>query len=409
MRQHHPNLLIETQAAGTTPQVAVVRDMRTFAALRQEWDDLLERSGAGLFNAWEWIFPWRQRLGSGRSPYILTAREADGRLCGLMALGLEKIGHAPLRARRLGFMGDDFVGSDYLDLVAERGREEEIGRLFAAELRRRTDEWDMLELLDIDEASATPAIMAEVLDGRTIGRELERSVCPHERFLPGEQFDSFLRRTRRRDNYLRRRKWLQSQPGFRIEVISEPQELERPMAEFFHLHELRWRADGGSSGVNGPPNEAFHRQASCLLAERGKLRLYLMWLGGQVVASVYAMVHRDRFYYYQSGYNPVWRSRSVGLVLVGATFEDALAQGLREYDFLRGPEPYKADWVTQQRRTVGLRLFTPVGSGALYDCLGEGRRMLHGTIKRVLPSELVDYIRRSRHPRPARDLMRPAP
>ena len=46
-----------------------VRDALGFARLRHEWGELLERSDAGLFNAWEWLYPWWQRIGSDREPY----------------------------------------------------------------------------------------------------------------------------------------------------------------------------------------------------------------------------------------------------------------------------------------------------------------------------------------------------
>ena len=112
----------------------------------------------------------------------------------------------------------------------------------------------------------------------------ERYVCPYEPFQAGEDFETFLKRTARRDNYLRRRKWLEKQEGYRIERSVKPAELARPMAEFFRLHALRWEGDGGSQGIKGPGVESFHREAVELLAERGVLRLYTMWLGETAVA-----------------------------------------------------------------------------------------------------------------------------
>ena len=61
------------------------------------------------------------------------------------------------------------------------------------------------------------------------------------------------------------------------------------------------------------------------------------------MASVYGVVHKRKFLYYQSGYDPAWRSKSVGLVLLAHTVRDAFAEGLAEFDFLRGDEPYKYD------------------------------------------------------------------
>jgi CelD/BcsL family acetyltransferase involved in cellulose biosynthesis len=44
---------------------------------------------------------------------------------------------------------------------------------------------------------------------------------------------------------------------------------------------------------------------------------------------------------YQGGRDPDWKSASVGLVLVAHSIRRALEDGMREYRFLRGDEPYK--------------------------------------------------------------------
>ncbi len=384
----------------TAPVVEVVRDRTALCALREEWTALLEESRAGIFNGWEWLRPWTDRLGAHREPWVLLAREQSGpqagKLIGLWPLSLETRRVGPKTVRRLGFLGDERVGSDYLDVVAQAGREEEVTRAFAATLRTRAGEWDLLELWDLEEASPTPGLLREVLGADVEHRVMDRGLCPHELFEAGETFDVFLRRTRRRDNYLRRRKWLEKQPGYRIEVTTEPSQLARPLAEFFRLHAMRWAEDGGSSGISSAATEAFHRDATWHLAESGKLRLYTMWVGEAAVASVYGIVHGDRFLYYQSGLDPAWRPKSVGMVLVGATFEDALRLGLREYDFLRGTETYKSDWVSKLRKTVGVRAFSKTGAGALYVRLEDGKKAARGVVKRAVPTEWVEKARRLR-------------
>ncbi len=388
----------------SAPVVSIVRDRAGMCALREEWSALTERSGAGVFNAWEWLHPWSDRLGAEREPYVLTAREGDGRLVGLLPLSVE-LRRTPLGpVRMLRFWGDERVGSDYLDAVTERGREEELTRAFGQTLRLHAGDWDLLELWDFDESSPTPGWLAEAFGSDFERRTWERNICPHETFEEGETFELFLKRTKRRDNYLRRRKWLEKQPGYRIEITTSPspKELARPLAEFFRLHGMRWAEDGGSSGINGPATEAFHRDTTMLLAERGKLRLYTMWMGEVAVASVYGIVHGDRFHYYQSGLDPAWRPKSVGLVLVGATFEDAFSLGLREYDFLRGTESYKSDWVTRTRNTVGFRVWAKTGAGARFVKLDEGKKALRGVAKRLLPTETVEKVRRFRRQRSAK-------
>ncbi|MBI3185661.1 MAG: GNAT family N-acetyltransferase [Myxococcales bacterium] len=377
-----------------------VRDGLSFARLRPEWDALLERSGAGVFNSWEWLYPWYHRIGPDRELMILLARDEAGELVGLLPLCLSWTWAAGRRLRRLSFLGESRVGSDYLDVVARAGMEPLVAASFARAVRDARAGWDVLELSDVDqdswalrafrEAFVSPAWQVEVSD---------RFTCPFETFASGTRFEDFLRKTGRRDNFLRRRKWLSSQEGFRIERTVAPSEVSRPLAELLRLHAQRWARDGGSQGINGPSVEAFHRDAAEYLAERGWLRLFTLLVGKQVVASVYGIAHRSKFIYYQSGFDPTWASRSVGLVLTGETFRDAIESGLSEYDFLRGTEAYKADWTTQERRTVAVRVWEKGGRGRWLSRGESAERLLRGVAKRVLPRAAVESIRRYRRRR----------
>ena len=402
--RHQGEAVIREDELRSGPQVAPRLDVAAvgsaseMSGMRAEWNALLDASTAGPFNAWEWLYPWCRRISPDVRPLVLTARDRLGTLVGLLPLGLEHRWVNGLRVRRLGFLGETHVGSDYLDVVARKGREAEVARAFFQVLNGLREEWDVLDLTDLREGSVTLGVAREVF-GEV--RQTERYVCPYETLVPGEPFDAFLKRTGRRDNYLRRRKWLEKQEGYRIERTDAPGALAGPMTDFFRLHALRWSSDGGSQGIKGAGVEAFHRDATQLLAERGRLRMYTMKVGGQAVASVYGILHGSSFVYFQSGYDPAWRNRSVGLVLVGETFKDAIEMGLTEYDFLRGTESYKADWVTKQRQTVSLRVHGAGLGGAWFTRSEELARQTRNAVKRVLSDELVEKVRRLRRQKAA--------
>lgn len=375
------------------PNVAVVRDDLSFAALRAEWDELLDDSEAGVFNSWEWLYPWYRRIAPERELRIIAAR-SDGRLVGLMPLCLERRRAAGRIARRLCFLGESEVGSDYLDIVARRGFERPVAQAAAAALRQISGEWDVLDLLDLDSQSASVQVFQEIFEAAKYRVLIaSRYACPFEAFAPGETFERFLSRSGRRDNFLRRRNWLEKQPGYRLEVERRPERMARPLAEFLRLHALRWASAGGSQGIRGVRCEGFHRDATELLAERGQARFYTLAIGSRALASVYAIVHRRKFIFYQSGYDPEWRGKSIGLVLLGETFRDCLESGLTEYDFLRGEEAYKLDWATRLRRTVSLRIFAPGSAGDWLDKRQRVATAAREAIKRALPAEWVEAIR----------------
>jgi len=377
--------------------LGVVSDALGFAQLRSEWDALLESSDAALFNAWGWLYPWWQRIGSDREPWIFTARDASGALVGLLPLGLEIRSVAGVRVRRLAFLGETHVGSDYLGVVAPRGQERALAERFAQGLLASMDGWDVLDLTDLRDDSPLLEALTEVFQDEGLRCTTRpRYTCPCETFAPGETFDAFLRRTGRRDNYLRRRKWLERQPGFQLDVRQAPDALSRALADFQRLHRARWEEDGGSQGIKGPSVEAFHRDATQWLAETGKTRLYTLRLGETALASVYGLVHHGEFLYFQSGFDPTWRSKSVGLVLVGETFRDSFAAGLRSYDFLRGTEPYKAEWTRSARHTVSLRIHARRGAGAWFTRHERWAAAARGWTKALLPGAAVERVRRLR-------------
>lgn len=374
-----------------------------FAALREEWRALVDESDAAVFNSWEWLYPWYGRLGREESLRILAARDAKGKLLGLLPLALQsrKVLGVPLR--RLHFLADDSVGSDYLDMVCAPDNRPEVAHAFAAELKAAKDNWDVLELSELPADSPSIPLLRDAFrkDFHVVIEERYR--CPYER-MARVPFDAFLARTARKDNYLRRRRWLERQEGFSIEKTEAPERVPVALSEFFSLHRSRWQSDGGSQGVVGPEMESFHREAAALLAEEKKLRLYTMKLGKQPVASVYALMHRGKFYYYQSGYHPDWSSKSVGLVLVGETFKDCCESGFTEYDFLHGEEAYKFDWTTKTRATVRMRVFLPGGAGAFFIASQKAR----ARVKKVLPPIWLDSISRFRRRLEARKSQVPA-
>jgi CelD/BcsL family acetyltransferase involved in cellulose biosynthesis len=341
-----------------------VTDTEALLALASDWRRLHAVCGADIFMAWPWQLSWWRHLAGARQLWVLVARGSEGRVHGLLALSLERATVGLLPVRRLRLIGDDQVGSDYLDALIEPGMASSVLSAFAGVLEAHRADWDLLELRDMDMLSGTASQLHQALGADYAVESTPGLLCPGAVLDPIQSPDEFLRQCRRGENYTRRRKWLQRQPGFWIECSQDPKALAPALDQFFRLHRLRWAEAGGSSGIIGAPFEAFHREALAGLAASGHVRLYTLWVEGLAVASVYALSCGQCFYYYQSGMDPAWRPRSAGLVLIGETFADALRSGFTRYDFLRGEEAYKSDWVDSGRRLVSHRLYRRGGRGA---------------------------------------------
>lgn len=378
---------IERRVRAPRPWVDEVTTGLGFTALREEWTHLVRESDAGPFLSWAWLYPWWRRVAPLCRPRLLVARDEDGTLAGILPLGESVDRAGGVRVARWGFLGDVWVGSDYLDVIAPRGREDEIAELFTEHLAAKADRFDVLELLDLPEGSRLGArVLERFSPGALRATRTSRYLCPVVR-VEGD-FGAYLKVVGRAENLARRKKWLATQPGFAIDRVEEPKGVAAALAEFFRLHALRWEKDGGSQGIHGPKVRAFHRDATALLAQDGMLRLYTLRIGATALASVYGIVLGDKFYYYQSGYDPEWARRSVGLVLLGETLADAFREGRAAFELLRGSEPYKLEWSNAHRRTEAVQIVRRTAGGAARLGTSEGMRAIKAQARRVLGDDV---------------------
>jgi CelD/BcsL family acetyltransferase involved in cellulose biosynthesis len=373
--------------------VRQTRDAGRLAALRDEWrvlfDDAAEPSP---FLSWEWLHTWWRCFGGRRSPWLLEARGPDGRLAGALALSARP---GLMGVRRWQLLGNGVTGADALDVLARAGQGAPVRDALARALAGEVAEWDVVELEDLPCGSPTLTAVQRAVAPRGVRAQVERGfVCPG--FAVRGSFAEHLSRIRRRETYGRRVRWLSRQPGFRIEVATAPGEAPAAMEDFLRLHRLRWAEEGGSYGIPPGPVEDFHRAVAPLLAERGWLRLYRLFVQGRAIAAVYGLEVGRRFYYYQSGYDPAWSARSPGIVLVGRTVEDAYARRLADYDFLRGTEPYKLDWAADRRETCTLRLRAPSLRAGTAAAAEEAWRAARGLARAVAPERIWGALRRAR-------------
>jgi CelD/BcsL family acetyltransferase involved in cellulose biosynthesis len=75
---------------------AILRDAADFASLEREWDDLYHHSPrATPFQSWAWLYSWWESYGAGYELRLVTVREGEGLLVGLLPLIKEIYGCQP--------------------------------------------------------------------------------------------------------------------------------------------------------------------------------------------------------------------------------------------------------------------------------------------------------------------------
>ncbi len=363
-------------------------------ALRAEWQVLFNASGAAPFLSWEWIATWQRWLNQSRTPYLLCARDGR-RLVGLAPLGVEECSllGSPIKARRVSLLGEGFGCADYLDVLAAPEYAGEATAVIFDHLAERVS-FDILELDGL--AADSPSLpLLEQRFGPGAGfryRRTPRFVCPQVE-LSGD-WAAVLRQSRRADNFKRRLRQLRARDGFEHRVITRSAETEAAFERFFKLHEACWIDRGGSDVTGHKLLQSFHRDIVVRLAEAGLLRFDELWVEDQCRASIYGLDDGQRHCYYNSGYDPAWKSASPGLVLLGLSIEDAVRRGIKRYDFLRGTETYKFDWANTTRETVSVLVARHSLPAMLFIAREQTQSAARAFAKALLPEQAAELMRR---------------
>jgi CelD/BcsL family acetyltransferase involved in cellulose biosynthesis len=384
----------ERSGAPDTPRLDVIEHHGPIQLLERDWELLVDPHSLGsTFRSPAWLLPWWDVFGRDRDSVILIAHDGTHTV-GLLPL----YDRQSLSGRRLFLMGDGVVGSDYLGVIAPAAEQVRVAAAFSTYLvGKEALEFDGLELSD-------PLSRELLARTQVIGES--RYLCPYIR--AGGSFTGYLNGLSEGvgAQWRRRRRWLERQAGFRLVRYDEPADLDRHLGSLFALHRARWSADGGSQGIDSPQVESFLRRSGVRLAQQKRARLYLLEVEGAPRAALYGFREPTRFVFYQSGYDPAWQKRSVGTVLLGTIVEDVFREGLTEFDFLHGTEPYKLIWANGFRQTVRVR---SRGAGLRHLIDDRGRQLLRNLrrySKEAIPPTTRNWLRRTERRRRVKEAFR---
>jgi perosamine synthetase len=291
--------------------------------VRDAWAELA-RASRNIFATWDWASIWWRHFGGGRQLLLAGCRAGDGKLVAILPLYRWKT--RPLRIIR--FLGHG--PADQLGPICAPVYRRAAARLLERLLAEQRGSWDLFvgEDLPGDQRWGT------LLGGRVLRREgspVLRTSDGWENYL-ASRTAHFRKQVRRQEQNLAREHEL------RYRLAEDPDRLQADLDILFELHSGRW--DESQSRFAGE-DQAFHREFAARALERGWLRLWFLELDGHPRAAWYGFRFEGVESHYQSGRDMAWQDGSVGSVLLAHTIRAALDDGITEYRFLRGGEPYK--------------------------------------------------------------------
>jgi CelD/BcsL family acetyltransferase involved in cellulose biosynthesis len=320
----------------------VIREFEELLALEPVWWDLWRRCPTATpFQSPAWLLPWWENFHPGD---LLTLTVwAEDRLIGMAPFYRET---GPL-GRRLLPLGISL--SDYHDLLVDpdEPRAGEALIVAALALDEPWDSWEWEEAMP--SSTALTLRLPEGVDD-TLGAA---SACP-VLSLQGSNLNECIPQKQRRSLNLARNR---ARRRGAVELRRHAREsLTTGLDDLFRLHTARWRARGEPGVLAAAAVQRFHRGAAPRLDEAGLLRLVSLRIDGHVAGVLYGFRHGADAFAYVSGIDPAFGFDSPGVILFADAIEQALAEGAREFHFLRGQERYKYQWGAvdrwNQRRSI---------------------------------------------------------
>ncbi len=317
--------------------IRTVRDLNSAKRLAPAWNDLWERSAnATTFSRPEWVLSWMEEF-QPEQPLIVAIEQGD-RLVGLAPLLI----YRDDGGRVLGLMGGGV--SDYLDVLAEAGRESEVVCALL-EWIEEPREWDRIYFSDL---SAGSPLICAARRGLAY-RGVEHDVCPVVLTRGKENLAGLIQAKELRN--LRNARGRALRAGGASVEVADYDSLMPVLESLFYLHSLRWREVGEDGVLKDARVRAFHRRVAPQLLRKGVLKLYALRHDRRIIAVLCSFFERTTVFCYLQGYDPAYQSLSPGTQILGAVLEDAIGDGKDCVDFLRGREAYKYLWGARDQVT----------------------------------------------------------
>ncbi|HEY5958680.1 MAG TPA: GNAT family N-acetyltransferase [Polyangiaceae bacterium] len=357
-----------------------------FKALGPEWLELEATSQPQPFQSFDWCWVWwenwkAQRFFIRDELYIVTFREADGRLRGIAPLvRTTRPGVGWLSTREIQSFGADPNLTELRTIVASRGQLPRVYEALMHHFLERPRDWDWLTLSGLVEDDA----LTRVIEQSFVRVDWARQVPNYVLSLPDsyEAFRSSLSRNikeslRKCQNSLKR---AQLVPKF--SVLSALDDVDAGLQTFYKLHHARSELTDTvhhRDAFAGERSRTFLREICRRLAARGRLRIFQLSIDGNVVATRIAFICQDALYLYFSGYDPKFRQFSVMTTLLAEAIKYAIESGLTQVNLSTGRDVAKLRWGPQEILYRDVHIVSPTFRGKAARQLSQlAKRTLQG-------------------------------
>lgn len=378
-------------------QIQIWTDWTELKALGEQWNSLVAQSAdPSIFLTWEWLDSWWQSYAGASKALVLMATDTDKipvLIAPLQPIVRRVVPGVSLRILR--FVGDGTYDSDNLNLIAKKDRAAEGVSALLHFLETRAKDWDVLELNTL--VAESPVVTC--LKDEIARRGWVQNLCfgPRTMISLPETWDAYWAKIpqKMRAELQRRRRKLECDHDAKFWRCENPDELPSALEHLFRLNTLAWRHRGQAGSFAQPGRCEFYRRMAPRMLERGWLDFWLLDADGRTIAAEFGLCYGDTRTALIGGFDPEFASLSPRNVLKAHVIREAIARGIRYYDFLGGGESHKLRWGGEQQNYVFLSCAAPGTRGALYLNVTETAARGKEWARNKIPVSVWEFLRKT--------------
>jgi CelD/BcsL family acetyltransferase involved in cellulose biosynthesis len=312
---------------------------KEFLNFKKEWNELLSKSRyLNIFLTWEWIVSWWETFNKGKKLKILLGYDND-ELIGIAPLYLEE----KALVNYIKFLGDKFVDSNYLNLIAQP----EFEKIFASQVigALSDDYFIYLRYMEKNDSMFFDKVHVEL--SNTFIIDLPQSI---------ETYHKSLSRSKRYKLKKFEKKIFKEYKG----DIFFPESPEKALEIVFDLNKKRWY-NSKIDGEFSPKLKVFLKRIIEKTLNK-KLKILVLRANKQPIAYSMNFVLGDTVYVYSMAYDATYNIPSkygVGKCLLYNTIKKSISTNKKYIDLLRGESQYKKEFCQIQKTNVGVMLYKP--------------------------------------------------
>ncbi len=146
---------------------------------------------------------------------------------------------------------------------------------------------------------------------------------------------------------------------------SEPAEMEKALTSLLEAY-LR-RFDERNRHKRLPQELEFHRQLLRRMHPKDAIRFGVLELEGRTIAQHFGFSYNGVYYWVRPAFDAAYAEYSPGSILLYYLVDYAVKNGFKEFDFLRGNEPFKTKTTDDVREVTIVKMYKSLAKFMLYN------------------------------------------